>query len=442
MEIKLSDHFNYRRLLRFTLPSIIMMIFTSIYSIVDGLFVSNIVGKTSFSAVNFVMPVLMILGSVGMMLGVGGSAVVTKTLGEGKPGKARSLLSLFVWVAAVCGVVLGILGIAFIRPVCEALRAEGKMLSESVIYGRILFATLPFYMLQYEFQSFFIAAEKPKVGLAVTVISGVTNMLLDALFMAVFKWGIAGAAIATGASQVVGTVISILYFCNGKTGELSLVRPEWDGRALWKASANGSSEFVSNISISVVSMLYNVQLMKYAGEDGVATYGVLMYVGMIFFAVFMGYSNGISPVVSYHFGAVNHAELKNLLRRGLVIIWISSVCMFAAGELLAMPLSMVFVGYDDNLMQMSVHAFRIYSMSFLLSGTAVFGSSFFTALNDGAVSALISFLRTLVFQIAAVVVFPLLWELEGIWFSVAAAEIPAVLLVVLFLVIKRKKYHY
>lgn len=442
MSIRLSDHFNYRRLLRFTLPSIVMMIFTSVYSIVDGLFVSNIVGKTSFSALNFVMPAVMLVGAVGFMFGVGGSAIVAKTLGEGKHKDACKIFSMLVYMAAALGVLLGALGIAFVKPVCEMLGAQGNMLEEGVLYAKILFAAIPFYMLQYEFQSFFIAAEKPKVGLAVTIISGVSNMIFDWLFMAVFGWGIAGAAIATGMSQVIATVISIVYFLRPGSGLLRLTRPATDLRALWKACSNGSSEFVSNISMSVIGMLYNVQLMKYAGEDGVAAYGVLMYITMIFFAVFIGYANGIAPVISFHYGAGNTTELKGLLRKSLVVIGAASVCMFAAGEMLASPLSDIFVGYDDGLMRMSVHAFRIYSISFLLSGTAVMGSAFFTALNDGLTSALISFLRTMVFQVAAVLIFPLLWQLDGIWFSVAAAEIPAVLLVMIFLVTKQKKYNY
>lgn len=442
MNIKLSDHFNYRRLLRFTLPSIVMMIFTSVYSIVDGLFVSNIVGKTSFSALNFVMPAIMIIGAVGFMFGVGGSAIVAKTLGEGKHEKACRLFSMLVVTVAILGVVLGAAGIVLVRPLCELLGAEGAMLEEGVLYARILFAAIPFYMLQFEFQSFFIAAEKPQTGLLVTVVSGLSNMLLDWLLMAVFRWGIAGAAIATGMSQIIGVAISVVFFAGSGSGMLRFARPILDWRALGKACTNGSSEFVSNISMSVVGMLYNIRLMEYAGEDGVAAYGVLMYISMIFFAVFIGYANGVAPVVSFHYGARNDAELKNLLRRSLVLIGIFSVLMFAAGEILARPLSKIFVGYDAELMAMSVHALKIYSISFLLSGTAVLGSAFFTALNDGLTSALISFLRTMVFQVAAVLIFPLLWGLDGIWFSVAAAEVPAVLLVVIFLIVKRKKYNY
>lgn len=427
MNIKLSDHFNYRRLLRFTLPSIVMMIFTSVYSIVDGLFVSNIVGKTSFSALNFVMPAIMIIGAVGFMFGVGGSAIVAKALGEGKHEKACRLFSMLVVTVAILGVVLG---------------AEGAMLEEGVLYARILFAAIPFYMLQFEFQSFFIAAEKPQTGLLVTVVSGLSNMLLDWLLMAVFRWGIAGAAIATGMSQIIGVAISVAFFAGSGSGMLRFARPILDWRALGKACTNGSSEFVSNISMSVVGMLYNIRLMEYAGEDGVAAYGVLMYITMIFFAVFIGYANGVAPVVSFHYGARNDAELKNLLRRSLVLIGIFSVLMFAAGEILARPLSKIFVGYDAELTAMSVHALKIYSISFLLSGTAVLGSAFFTALNDGLTSALISFLRTMVFQVATVLIFPLLWGLDGIWFSVAAAEVPAVLLVAIFLIVKRKKYNY
>lgn len=442
MNIQLSDHFNYKRLLRFTLPSIVMMIFTSIYGVVDGFFVSNFVGKTPFAAVNLVMPVLMILGSIGFMFGSGGSAIIAKTMGEGNHKKAQTLFSLFVWIAAGCGIVIGVICFFFIKPICLFLGADESMLADCMLYARILLTSLPFFILQYEFQSFFIAAEKPQIGLYVTVAAGVTNMVLDALFVAVFHWGLAGAAIATALSQFVGGFLPILYFAKPNTSLLKLTRPEMDGKSLLKTCTNGSSELMSNISMSVVSMLYNSQLMKYAGQDGIAAYGVLMYVNMIFLSAFIGYSTGIAPVVSYNFGAQNHVEMKNLFKKSLIIIGCFSVAMFGLSEALARPLSAIFVSYDQELMDLTVHAFTIYSFSFLLCGIAIFGSAFFTALNDGLTSALISFLRTLVFQIAAVIVMPLIWDIDGIWYSIVAAEVMAVIVTVTFLIIHRKKYHY
>ncbi len=442
MEIKLSDSFNYRRLLRFTLPSVVMMVFTSIYGVVDGFFVSNFVGKTPFAAVNFIMPLIMILGAVGFMFGSGGSALIAKTMGEGKMEKAQKLFSLFICATLICGVVIAVIGFIFVRPIAALLGAEGQMLDDCVTYGRILMVSMPFYMLQYEFQSFFITAEKPKLGLAVTLAAGITNMVLDALFTAILPWGLVGAAVATAISQLIGGVVPLLYFCRPNSSLLKLVKPEYDGKALLKACTNGSSELMSNISMSVVSMLYNVQLIKYAQEDGVAAYGVLMYVNMIFLAIFIGYSTGIAPVVGFHYGAENRDELKSLLKKSLVIIGISSVSMLALAELLANPLSKMFVGYDPDLFKLTVRAFYVYSFSFLFSGIAIFGSSFFTALNDGLTSALISFLRTLVFQIAAVLIFPLIWGIDGIWISIVAAEIMALVVTVFFLFTKRKKYGY
>ncbi len=442
MKIQLSDSFDYKKLLRFTFPSIIMMVFTSIYGVVDGFFVSNFVGKTPFAAVNFIMPFLMILGTVGFMFGTGGSALIAITMGAGDKERAKRLFSLFIYVSAICGILIGALGIVVIRPVAAWLGAEGEMLDNCVVYGRIILAVLPALILQYEFQSFFITAEKPKLGLAVTVAAGVANMVLDALFVGVLRWGLVGAAAATAISQSVGGIIPLIYFGRPNTSLLRLTRTKFDGRALLKACANGSSELMSNISMSVVGMLYNIQLMKYAGEDGVATYGVLMYVNMIFLAAFIGYSVGVAPVIGYHYGAGNHGELKGLLKKSLVLIGIFSVGMVALAEGLARPLALIFVGYDPELLDMTLRGFLVYSFSFLFAGLAIYGSSFFTALGNGLVSALISFLRTLVFQVAAVLIFPLIWGLDGIWFSIVAAELVAALVTVAFLAGKRKKYHY
>lgn len=440
--IRLRDHFTVRRLLRFTFPSIIMMVFTSIYGVVDGFFVSNFVGKEAFTAVNFVMPVIMILGGFGFMFGTGGGALISKTLGEGKNDRASRLFSMVVLVSAAVGVLVAVVGILFLRPVTALLGAEGQMLDDCVLYGRVVLAGVPVVFLQYEFQSLFSTAEKPRLGLIITVAAGVTNMALDALFVGLFGWGLVGAAAATVASQCVGGLLPIWVFLSGRGGLLRLCRPVWEPLALGKICANGSSELMSNIAMSVVSMLYNYQLLRYAGEDGVAAYGVLMYVNMIFLAMFIGFSIGTAPVIGYHFGAQNREELRGLLRRSLSVIAAFSVAMFAASLLLARPLSLLFVGYDAALTDMTVHAFWIYSASFLFSGFAIFGSSFFTALNDGLTSALISFLRTLVFQIAAILVFPLIWKLDGIWLSIVFAEVAAVLVTVAFLVGKKKKYGY
>ena len=441
-EIKLSDHFDIKRMLKFTLPSIIMMIFTSIYSVVDGFFVSNFVNKTAFAAVNFIMPVLMILGTLGWMFGTGGSALVAMTLGMGKREKANKIFSMIVYLTVVTSAVISLVSFIFLPDIALALGAEGQMLEDCVLYGRIIIVALPFFMLQFEFQSFFITAEKPKLGLLTTVISGVANMVLDALLIAVLDMGLVGAALATAISQSLGGIIPVVYFAFKNSSLLRLTAWEFDGKALLKTCTNGSSEFMNNISMSVVSMVYNLQLMRFAGEDGVAAYGVLMYVNMIFLATFIGFAVGIAPVVGFHFGAKNHDELHGLLVKSLKIISVCAVLMLIFGELLAYPLSYIFVGYDKALMSMTHRGFVIYSLSFLFSGFAIYGSTFFTALNDGLTSAIMAFLRTLVFQIAAVLLFPLVWKLDGIWFSIVAAEIAAVLLTVFFLVVKRKKYNY
>lgn len=442
MAIQLSDHFTYKRLLRFTLPSIVMMVFTSIYGVVDGFFVSNFAGKTPFTAINFIWPVIMILGAIGFMFGTGGSALVSKTMGEGDIPKANRVFSLLVYVSIGSGVVFTVIGLLILRPVAVALGAKGEMLEQCLIYGRILLAALPTYVLQMEFQSFFVTAEKPTLGLLFTVASGIVNMILDFLFIAVFQWGIAGAAFATAISQAVGGIGPLFYFFAKNKSVLHLTHTKFDGKAILHACTNGSSELMSNVSMPLVGMLYNAQLMRYAGEDGVAAYGVLMYVTMIFLAIFIGYSVGTAPVIGYHYGAKNNAELKSILRKSVLLIGISSVGMFLLAEALATPLSYIFVGYDEALLAMTKQCFYVYSFSFLFAGMAIYGSSFFTALNNGPISALISFLRTLVFQVAAVLLFPLIWGINGIWLSVIAAELMAMIVTVIVLFALKKKYQY
>ena len=442
MRIQLSDHFDTKRLLRFTLPSMVMMIFTSIYGVVDGLFVSNFAGKEAFTAVNFIMPFLMIMGTPGFMFGTGGSALVGMLLGQKNREEANRAFSLLVYLAVAVGLVLGIAAWVLMPVVASALGASGTLLDNCVIYGRIIMLSLPMFMTQMMFQSFFVTAERPNLGLAVTVISGVANMVLDAVLVGWLKQGLVGAAWATTVSQILGGGIPLLYFFPPNTSLLRLGKTAWRSRTVVRACTNGCSELMSNLSMSLVSMLYNAQLIRYAGEDGVAAYGVLMYVNMIFLAVFIGYSVGSAPVVSYHFGAKNQQELKNLLKRSAGIILTGAVLMFAAAELLGRPLSQIYVGYDAGLLAMTVRGFFIYSFSFLFCGVAIYGSSFFTALNDGVTSALISFLRTVVFQVAAVLLLPLLLGVDGIWLSMVVAELMAMATTVFFLIRKRSKYHY
>lgn len=444
MKIQLSDHFTYGRLIRFTIPSITMMIFTSVYGVVDGFFVSNFAGKTPFAAVNLIMPFLMIIATVGFMFGTGGSALVAKSFGEGEPERANRSFSLFVYVSFALGVLLAVLGIVFIRPISVLLGAEGELLENCVTYARIILAALPFYVLQLLFQSFFVTAEKPQLGLAVTVSAGLTNMVLDAVLVILLPQPhkLAGAAAATALSQVVGGTMPLFYFARKNNSILRLGRTAFDGRAILKACTNGSSEFMSNVSMNIVGMLYNTQLLKFAGENGVAAYGVMMYVSMIFSAAFIGYSIGTAPVVGYHDGAKNYAELRSLLRKSLVMIGVFGVCMVASAELLSSRLARIFVGYDAALMELTVSGFQIFALSFVFMGFAIYGSSFFTALNDGLTSAVISFLRTLVFQVAAVLLLPAIWDIDGIWMSIVVAEFMAVVLTAAFLATKRRKYHY
>lgn len=442
MSIGLSGHFTYKKLFYYCLSPIIMMIFTSIYGVVDGFFVSNYVGKLPFAAVNLVMPFIMILGGVGFMIGTGGSALIAKTLGEGREEKANEYFTMLIKLTIVLGILLSLIGIVFIRPISYVLGATETIIDDCVVYGRTVLSFNTAFMLQNVFQTFLAAAEKPKLGLAITTAAGVTNMVLDALFIAVFHWGVAGAAIATGIGQCVGGILPLIYFLRPNSSRLRLRRSKIVVRALLKACANGSSELMSNISASLISVIYNLQLLRFAGENGVAAYGTIMYIQFIFIAVFIGYTIGTAPIISYNYGAGNTKELKNMLRKSLIIVSTAGVAMTLLAWLLSEPLAQIFVGYDAQLYELTQHAFKVFSFSFLLAGANIFASSFFTALNNGAVSAAISFLRTLVFQIASVLLLPVLFGLDGIWYSITVAEVLAFCVSLAFLVAKRKKYHY
>lgn len=441
--IQLSDHFTLGRLYRFCLPSIIMMVFTSIYGVVDGYFVSNYVGKTPFAAVNLIMPFLMILGGVGFMIGTGGSALVAKHLGEKDENQARRVFSMMMILTLILGVSISVLGIIFADKVALLLGADSEMLEYSVIYARTCLIFNTMFMFQNVFQSFLVTAERPKLGLVVIVAAGCTNMLLDFLFIAVFQLGVVGAALATGLSQTVGGLLPLIFFLRKTNGsKLHMVRTRLELRPVLQACSNGASELMTNISSSVVSMLYNHQLLTIAGENGVSAYGVLMYVSFIFAAVYIGYSIGTAPIVGYNYGAQNHEELRNIRVKSMRSMLIGGVIMVSLAELLAPVLAGIFVGYDKELFDMTVHAFRLFSFTFLLSGFNIWCSSFFTALNNGAISAAVSFLRTLVFQLAAVLILPIFFKLDGVWFSVAFAEVCAFIISVIFLIAKRKKYNY
>lgn len=424
------------------MPSIIMMIFTSIYGVVDGLFVSNYVGKTAFAAVNLIMPFLMGISALGFMIGTGGSAIAAKALGEGKKEKANEYFSMMVWVTVIGGLSLAVLGFLFLRPIASALGAEGALLDNCILYGRILLVSLTPFMLQNVFQSFFVTAEKPKLGLYAIIAAGVTNMILDFLFIAVFRWGLAGAAYATAVSEFIGGLFPVFYFSRKNNSLLKLGKLRFNGGILLKACTNGSSELMTNLSMSVVNALYNFQLMRFAGEDGVSAYGTIMYVNFIFIAIFLGYSIGSAPIIGYNYGAGNHAELKNMLRMSLKLVGCWGIALALLSQILAAPLASIFVGYDKGLFGLTCHGFRIYALTFLVNGYNIFGSSFFTALNNGAVSAVISFLRTLVFQIASLLLLPLIFGIDGIWSAVLVSELLTLILTGVFLIKNRTVYHY
>lgn len=443
MTIQLSDHFTYKKLFRYVLPSILMMIFTSLYSIVDGFFVSNFVGKTAFAAVNFMMPLLMGISTISYMLGTGGSAIVSKTLGEGNKELAHKYFSMIVYATIILGSIFSLGGIVFIKPILKLLGAEGQLLELSAIYGIIYFLFMPVYMVQVMFQSFFVVAEKPHYSLRVCLAAGIANMILDYVFIAIFDWGIAGAALATGVGICIGGIIPLFYFARKhNSSTLTLCKTKFYPKVFIKSCTNGSSEMVSNLSASLVGILYNMQLMKFAGEDGVAAYGVMMYAGFLFVAIYIGYSMGSGPIVSYHLGAKNSAELKNLYKKSLVIMILGGIVLVALAEIFVHPIVSIFTGYDSALTEMTVFGSRITLLSFLFSGINIWGSGFFTSLNNGLVSGLISFLRTLVFQTITILILPALFGLNGIWYAMVLADLLACLVTVAFLLANKKKYGY
>ena len=442
MAIHLYDKFNYKRLIRFVLPSIVMMVFSSIYGVVDGLFVSNFVGKTAFASVNIIFPFIMIISTIGFMIGTGGSALVAKIYGEGDIKRANRVFSFLVYTTIVLGATFSVLGIIFIRPIAVLLGAEGEMIDICVTYGRIILSSLTAWMLQNVFQSFCVTAEKPTFGLVIMIAAGVTNMVLDFLFIAVFKWGVVGAALATATSQVVGGIVPFIYFAFPNNSILKLTKCSIDLKALGKTLTNGSSELMTNVSMSLVNILYNYKLMQNIGENGVAAYGVIMYVSFIFISIYIGYSIGTAPIISYNYGAKNSTELKNVFKKSLVIMTASSVALTVLAELLSPVLSGIFVGYDIELYELTRRAFVIYSLSFIFAGFSIYASSFFTALGNGLVSAIISFLRTLVFQVVAVLLLPLILGNDGIWYSIVAAELASLIVCVIFLIKMRRRYQY
>lgn len=440
--IQLLEHFTYKKLIRFTIPTVAMMIFTSVYGVVDGLFVSNVAGSESFAGVNLIMPALMMLGSVGFMIGTGGSALVSKTIGEGNKKLANRYFSMLIYFLLIVGIVLSILGNAFIRQISELLGAKGEMVDICSTYGRTLLCSLPFFMLQNCFQSFLVVAEKPAMGLCVSVIAGLSNMVLDFLFIYVFRLGVFGAALATAISEFVGAAIPLIFFIRKNNSPLKLIKTKLELKPILRTCSNGSSEMVTNISMSLVNMLYNLQLVKFAGYDGVVAYGIIMYVGFIFSGTYLGYCVGVAPIVGYHYGAANTAELKNLFKKSLFLLSSAAVVLTACAELLSSVLAGIFVGYNQDLHDMTTNAIQLFALSYIISGINIFASAFFTALNNGLVSAVISFMRTLVFQITFIFILPELLGLNGIWLAVVGAEICSLIISVSFFVANRKKYKY
>lgn len=442
MAIGLSEHFNYKKLIRFTIPTISMMLFTSIYGIIDGFFISNYVGSDAFTAVNIIFPAIMIIGSVGFMIGAGGGALVSKTLGEGKRDTANRYFSMLIYLELIIGVVFSIIAGIFIEPIGRFLGATDNLIDYSVTYGIILLVGTPAFMLQNSFQSFIVVAEKPKFGLVVTVAAGLTNIVLDFLFVGIFSFGIEGAAFATIISQFVGALIPLVFFIRKNNTYLRLKITKFELRPILKTCANGSSEMIANVSLNLVNVLYNLQLMKYAGPSGVAAFGVIMYVGFIFVGVYLGYSAGVSPIIGYHYGADNKKELKSLFKKSVIILAVAALVMTSIGEIFAPALVNIFVGYDKELAALSVRALRLYALCYAFCWFSIFVSAFFTSLNNGFISGLVSFLRTCLFQVVMILVLPIFFEIDGLWSAIVFAEALGIIVSLICVFTNRKKYGY
>lgn len=447
METHLNEHFTYKKIFKITIFPIIMMVFTSLYSIVDGIFISNFANESSFAAVNLVMPFIMIVGGIGFMMGTGGMALVGKLLGEGNKNKANQTFSLVVYSTIVIGLIVSAISFFLIEPIVKAMgninnTTSEEMVKEAILYGRILISCQVFFMLQNLFQSFFLVAEKSKMGFIVTLVSGITNAILDALFIGLFRLGVVGAACATISGYLVASIFSILYFKLNKNLVINLGKTKFNAKIILRSAYNGLSEFVNSISMNVAAIIYNIQLLRLLGENGVSAYGIIMYVSFVFVAVFVGYSIGVSPVISYNYGSGNSSELKNVFKKSIIIMIITGAFMVLFSELTAKPFSHIFSNNNQELLELSTLAIRIYSTSYIFTGFSIFASSFFTALNNGTVSALISLFRTLIFQVAFVLLLPLIFGDNGIWLARPFTEVASLTLSITFIILNRKRYHY
>lgn len=444
MKIELSGHYSYSRILKTCIPSVLMILTTSVYSIVDGLFVSNFAGTTSFAALNIIWPAIATVAAFGLMFGTGGSALVAMVIGQDDRDRANGIFTMLIRAMLILGAVCGTLLFIFMRPVSIWLGADEAMLPDCIRYGRILVCAMPAFMSQMAFNSFFMTAEKPQLGTLLTVICGITNIAFDALFIVVFGWGLTGAAIATVLGMAVGGIYPLYYFSSKKrnTTKLKFVKADTDWHCIVRCCSNGLSEYVGNIALNIVSMCYNLQLMKLIGQDGVAVYGILMYIGYVYASVYIGYNIAVSPIVSFNYGAQNHDELKSLLRKSIVILLVAGTILTGLSEILSSPMAGIFVGYDPGLKALTARAIRIYMISFMICGLNMFVSAWFTALNNGIVSACAAFARTLVFEMGAIFILPLLLGLDGVWLAVDVADMLALVLAVILLSTFRKRYNY
>lgn len=441
MTNSIAQKFNVFTLLKFAFPTMVMMVFMSLYTIVDGIFVSRLVGSNALSAVNIVYPVISLLIACGIMLSTGGSAIVARQMGEKREQEARENFSMLAVVSVLTGIVILVLGLMFLEPICRILGGTPVLLEDCKIYLGVLLGFGPLTMLQMLFQTFFVTAGKPGLGLGLTLTGGVVNMVLDYVFMGPMQMGVLGAALATGLGQAIMAVAGVVYFLKVK-GNLYFVKPVFRGNILLQSCGNGSSEMVSNLSTAVVTFLFNITMLKLAGEDGVAAITIVLYGQFLFTALYLGFSMGVAPVVSFNYGNQNHAQLKRIYKICIGFILGSSVFILGIALLFSEPIVGIFTGEENHTYELAVEGFFQFSFNYLFAGINIFASALFTSLSNGKISAIISFCRTFVFITVSIVLLPRVMGITGVWLSVPLAELVTLFISITYLKGQKEVYHY
>ena len=419
-----------------------MMLFTSMYGVVDGLYLSHFSGKEAFAAITLIIPLPLLIGAWAYMIGAGGSAVIAKAIASDRQKDANEYFSFLVLISVLGSILLAGIGEIFLEPCAKLLGANDEMLPFCMTYGRILIAAVPLYVLQNVFQSFLTVAEHPKIGLAINLVSAFLNMALNFVFIRITNEVVTAVALATVVSQFVGGITPFVFFVRSKSTTLRFGRPHMPMSLLGPVFANGVSEFVSEIFHPLASVMYNYKLMELTGLNGVAAYGVLMNVGFLFGSVFLGFAVGSAPLFTYKYEREDHDELHSLFIKSTISVVLMGFLLYGVACMIEGPFAAEFFGGDELLITMTEEAFALHSLSYMVMGLAVFASAFFTAIHDSRVSFLISFLRTLLFEVLAILLLPMLFDLNGVWAASLTSEVLTLLVTVGLLISKKEKYQY